>query len=80
MLAALVQGVAWYANARYAAVGVDGPWNFIGEAQWSPPWGWEPWLGLVAAGAAIYGSVGMLELRVRLAVTRSETDTPAPSA
>jgi hypothetical protein len=69
MLAALVQGVAWYANARYAAVGVDGPWNFIGEAEWSPPWGWEPWLGVAAAGAAIYGSVGMLELRARRAKT-----------
>jgi Predicted membrane protein (DUF2142) len=53
--AAVAAGVhlfAWYFNARRFAVGTDGPWNFIGEAEWAPPGGWVLWLLVAAAGAA----------------------------
>jgi Predicted membrane protein (DUF2142) len=65
LLAALIQAIAWYANARYAAVGVRGPWNFIGDAGWSPAGGWYLWLGIAAAGAALYASPAVVELRQR---------------
>ncbi len=61
--AALVLGVAgavavlhlgaWWFNARRAATGTDGPLLFLGEAEWSPPLGWAPWLGLAVVGAAL---------------------------
>jgi Predicted membrane protein (DUF2142) len=53
--AAVAAGVhlfAWYFNARRFAVGTDGPWNFIAEAEWAPPGGWVLWLLVAGAGAA----------------------------
>lgn len=50
-VAALVQATCFYAAARFAAVGRDGPWWFLGDAHWSPPAGWPLWLGTVALGS-----------------------------
>jgi hypothetical protein len=33
------------------AVGTDGPVLFPGDAQWSPPLGWAPWIVLAVVGA-----------------------------
>ncbi len=51
--AALVQFVAWWKNAYRFAVGLTGPYWFLGSAEWSPPSGWWPWLILAAAGATL---------------------------
>jgi Predicted membrane protein (DUF2142) len=51
--AALVQFVAWWANARRFAVGRNGPRWFLTAAEWSPPWGWWPWMILAASGASV---------------------------
>ena len=47
-----VHVVAFYWAARRAAVGTDGPLLFLGDAGWTPPLGWVPWLVAAAAGAA----------------------------
>ena len=44
--------VAFWVNAWRHATGVDGSWWFFGAAEWSPPWGWWPWLALATSGAA----------------------------
>jgi len=49
-LAGGIQAFAVYWNARRYAVGIDGPLNFSGQSEWSPPGGWIPWLILAAAG------------------------------
>lgn len=70
--AALVQGVAWYANARRYAVGSRGPVVFFEASEWSPPGGWEAWAVVVvlAVAAAVAGG---------LAAARSPaTVSPAP--
>lgn len=54
------QAVAWWANARRAAVGTDGPWWFSGVAEWAPPGGWWPWAALTAAGALLALAGGLL--------------------
>jgi hypothetical protein len=51
LLGGAVQGLGWYANAHRQAVGVSGPWLFLGQAQWSPPLGWFFWLLAVALGS-----------------------------
>jgi hypothetical protein len=51
LLGGAVNGLGWYANAHRHAVGVSGPWLFLGQAQWSPPLGWFPWLLAVALGS-----------------------------
>jgi hypothetical protein len=48
-----VQLVAWWTNARRFAVGVGGPLWFLPAAEWSPPFGWWPWLLTAAAGALL---------------------------
>jgi hypothetical protein len=54
------QALAWWTNARRAAVGTDGPWWFAGAAEWSPPGGWGPWAVLAAAGALLALAGGLL--------------------
>ncbi|PZS22305.1 MAG: hypothetical protein DLM61_26210 [Pseudonocardiales bacterium] len=58
--AAAVQLLAWYANARRAAVGSNGPWAFLGHAQWQPPAGWDTWLALTIVAVALLGAVATL--------------------
>jgi hypothetical protein len=43
LIAAAVQLIAWWTNARRYAVGASGPTWFLGVAQWSPPVGWVAW-------------------------------------
>ena len=50
--AAGIHALAWYTNARRAAVGVDGGWLFERHPEWSPPLGWLPWIALVLVAAA----------------------------
>lgn len=58
-----VQLHAWWQIARRTAVGIDGPWLFVGRSAWSPAGGWALWaavaiLGtLVLAGGLILGLV-----------------------
>lgn len=52
-LVAVLQGVAWWANARRSAVGTLGPRWFWSAPEWSPPLGWWPWTLLVLAGAVL---------------------------
>jgi hypothetical protein len=54
------QAVAWLANARRGAVGVDGSWWFAGPAEWSPPGGWWPWAVMALAGAALALAAGVI--------------------
>jgi hypothetical protein len=53
-VAAGVHVLGWWSSGRRFAVGEDGPWFFPGDAEWSPPAGWWPWVLLVALGAAGY--------------------------
>lgn len=57
-VAAGVQVLGWWSSSRRFAVGDDGPWLFLGDAQWSPPAGWWPWVLLVALAAAAYVATG----------------------
>lgn len=55
-LALLVSAVhlcAWYWNARRQAVSAMGTLNFMPHAQWSPPYGWLPWLVVACVGALL---------------------------
>lgn len=72
-LAGLVQLVGWYANAHRFAVGRDGGWLFLDDAQWSPPLGWWPWLLLAALGAASYLAVAAAAVLARRAAPRALT-------
>ena len=64
-VAALVQFIAWWANARRFAVGRDGGWLFVDDALWSPPLGWWPWILLAALGAGAYLAVAVSGVRTR---------------
>jgi hypothetical protein len=59
-VATAVQVLGWWASARRFAVGDHGSWLFFGNADWSPPLGWWPWLLAVAAAAATYAAAGLL--------------------
>ena len=50
---------AWLANAHRYAVGLNGPWGFLGRPAWSPPGHWAPWLLCAAVGALLL-TVGAL--------------------
>ena len=68
LVAAGVQLVAWWTNARRYAVGEGGPVWFITRAQWSPPLGWGIWLAVVLGACATLLLLG----------TRAATSPPAP--
>jgi hypothetical protein len=57
VLAAVLQVVAWYWNARRHAVGSDGPLLFFSEAEWAPPLGWALWLAVAIVGASMIAAV-----------------------
>ena len=52
LVAGAVHLLAFYWAARRAAVGTDGPLLFVGDAAWTPPLGWVPWLLLALLGSA----------------------------
>jgi hypothetical protein len=67
---AVIQGFAWFINARRFAVGTSGPRWFLSHAQWSPPGGWAIWVAITFAGtaalalaAATFGAVTLAERR-----------------
>jgi hypothetical protein len=51
-----LQFIAWYLAARRSAVGVGGPLDFLGSAEWTPPGGWGVWLACAIAGALLIGA------------------------
>ena len=53
LIVGLIQGFAWFINARRFAVGTSGPRWFVGHAQWSPPGGWLIWVVVAFAGTAL---------------------------
>jgi Predicted membrane protein (DUF2142) len=58
--AGLVQAVAWFANGRRVAVGIDGSWFYAFSAKWQPPLGWLPWTAMVLAAFLLYLVAGRL--------------------
>lgn len=67
LLGGAVQGLGWYANAHRQAVGVSGPWLFLGQAQWSPPLGWFFWLLAVVLACLAVVAFGTVAWRRSLA-------------
>jgi len=63
VVAGLAHLGAWWANARRAATGTDGPIWFPGVAEWSPPAGWLPWALLALSGAALVAHSARVTLR-----------------
>ena len=39
------------------AVGREGPWLFLADAEWDPPLGWVPWVGLVLLATLVLAVV-----------------------
>ena len=76
-LAAAVQAVGWFANARRYAVGVNGPADFIANAQWSPPLGWWPWVVVVVAGCLALLAAGIAAGRSTERAAGSRTEPQA---
>jgi predicted membrane protein DUF2142 len=61
-IAAILQFVAWYYNARRSAVGIGGKLLFVSHPGWSPPLGWGVWLGVAACGALLLATVPLSRL------------------
>jgi len=69
-VAGSIQFVALYTNAHRFAVGLSGPWWFLGTAEWQPPLGWAIWMvlalvgaGCIASSAWVIGRVGLPGVR-----------------
>lgn len=71
---AVLQAVAWWANAQRSAVGTRGRIWFWSAPEWSPPLGWWPWTLLVLAGAGLLVSAAWTPGQAR-----STSAPPAPS-
>ena len=69
-VAALMQGLGWYYNARRYATGLSGPLNFLSGSAWSPQLGWLPWLLLTAVGCLAVLAVGAVASARAHPVTR----------
>jgi hypothetical protein len=59
--------VALYWNAWRSAVGLNGPFVFLGDAEWSPPVGWGLWLAVAGAGAVCVAAAGVLAAKAEAA-------------
>jgi hypothetical protein len=57
-IAAAVHALAFYVYCRRFAVGTDGPWMFLPDAEWSPPLDWLPWLLVAGVAALAYTAAG----------------------
>lgn len=67
-----------WVNARRYAVGVYGPWNFVGRSGWQPPLGWQPWLMTAILGGLAIALSGLPPRRVvPAAVDRASSGEPA---
>ncbi len=53
------QFLGLYYNGQRYAVGTDGPLVFFGDAEWSPTFGWAPWLLVGLAGAVLLAAVAI---------------------
>jgi predicted membrane protein DUF2142 len=65
LMAGAVQAVAWHRMAQRYAVGLDGPVNFLGSAEWAPPLGWGPWLALALIGSLLLATGSLCAIRPR---------------
>jgi hypothetical protein len=74
---AVVQIGAWLGNARRQSVGVDGPLWFVSHSQWTPPWGWWPWIALVLAGGLLLVGTAAANWRGRPAANSSAVPSSA---
>ena len=72
-IAAVVQAIAWFSNARRYAIGVDGSWWFLGRAEWSPPLGWWPWAVLACIGSILLFLAGALDPESRWRTRRESS-------
>ncbi len=63
LLAGAVQLLSWWIVARRDAVGVNGPFNFLGSAEWSPPVGWGLWALLAIVGSVLVAAYGFMAIR-----------------
>jgi len=77
---ALAHFTALYWNGRRSAVGLDGPFVFLGDAEWSPPIGWGLWLALAAAGAACVAAAGLLAAKAEAAQQEQRAFAEAAAA
>jgi hypothetical protein len=77
---AIAQFAALYWNAWRSAVGLDGPFVFLGDAEWSPPIGWGLWLALAAVGAACVATAGLLAAKAEAAQEEERGLAEAPAA
>jgi Predicted membrane protein (DUF2142) len=59
VVAGALQFVGVFYNAQRYAVGVDGTLLFLDDAEWSPRFGWLPWLLVALAGAALLVRVAL---------------------
>jgi hypothetical protein len=58
-LVAVLQGLAWWINAR-AYAGNTNAHSLLSRPRWSPPLGWLPWIVLAALGmVALLGAAGL---------------------
>jgi Predicted membrane protein (DUF2142) len=62
-LAASMQLIAWYQNARRYSVGENGPLWFLPHAQWAPPGGWVFWF--IVMGLGFIAMVGAAALAAK---------------
>jgi hypothetical protein len=69
VIVAVVQFAGVYFNGQRYAVGVSGTLLYPDDAQWSPTFGWAPWLAL--------GLVGAVALAVVAAAGRPLPRTPS---
>lgn len=61
--AGLGHGTAVWMAARRFAVGLNGRLFFLRESQWSPEFGWLPWLALAGLACLIFVAAGVLATR-----------------
>jgi hypothetical protein len=61
---AAVQALALWVSARRDAVGIDGPFQFVGHSQWAPPLGWGVWLLLGGLGCAALALSAVQAVRI----------------
>lgn len=73
---AVVQADAWYTNARRYAVGLPGPFDFVGRAAWAPPLGWVCWMAVAGLGCALLVVTGVTGFRSASALSG---DVSAPN-
>jgi hypothetical protein len=63
-VAGVVQFGAWWFYARRSAVGVDGPFAFLGKAEWTPWAGWGLWLAFALVGSLLLAAAPLLSRRL----------------